>query len=84
MFLSHLTLFALAFHHTSFSPEGFHLPIEEGIFAEFAFQAAVVEWDFDARFQPDLLETFFAIAQNPSFVATKLMLQTFANHLVRA
>ena len=49
------------------------------VFAELAFQRTVVQRYFDGRFQAYLVETFFAVTQNPGIVIQELVFQPFAD-----
>ncbi len=80
--LSHLALLALSLHNTAFRTEVLHLAVEHHILAEFALQASVEYRNLDRWFQTNLLEALLAVAQYPSLVAGKSLLEALTNHLV--
>ncbi len=80
--LSHLALLALSLHNTAFRTEVLHLAVEHHILAEFALQASVEYRNLDRWFQTNLLEALLAVAQYPSLVAGKSLLETLTYHLV--
>ena len=80
--LSHLALLALSLHNTAFRTEVLHLAVEHHILAEFALQASVEYRNLDRWFQTNLLEALLAVAQYPSLVAGKSLLEALAYHLV--
>jgi len=80
--LSHLALLALSLHNTAFRTEVLHLAVEHHILAEFAFQASVEYRNLDRWFQTNLLEALLAVAQYPSLVAGKSLLEALTYHLV--
>ena len=82
VFLSHLALLALSLHNTAFRTEVLHLAVEHHILAEFAFQASVEYRNLDGWFQTNLLEALLAVAQYPSLVAGKSLLEALTDHLV--
>ena len=80
--LSHLALLALSLHNTAFRTEVLHLAVEHHILAEFALQASVEYRNLDRWFQTNLLEALLAVAQYPSLVAGKSLLEALTYHLV--
>ena len=80
--LSHLALLALSLHNTAFRTEVLHLAVEHHILAEFALQASVEYRNLDRWFQTNLLEALLAVAQYPSLVAGKSLLEALTDHLV--
>ena len=80
--LSHLALLALCLHNTAFRTEVLHLAVEHHILAEFALQASVEYRNLDRWFQTNLLEALLAVAQYPSLVAGKSLLEALTYHLV--
>ena len=80
--LSHLALLALSLHNAAFRTEVLHLAVEHHILAEFAFQASVEYRNLDRWFQTNLLEALLAVAQYPSLVAGKSLLEALTYHLV--
>ena len=80
--LSHLALLALCLHNTAFRTEVLHLAVEHHILAEFALQTSVEYRNLDRWFQTNLLEALLAVAQYPSLVAGKSLLEALTYHLV--
>ena len=82
--LRHLALLLVGLDDAAFGTELPHLAAKHGIFAELAFQTAVVDGDFDARLQTNLLEALLAVTQYPCLVTLEGMLEAFADHLICA
>ena len=82
MLLSHLFLLGISLHYAALRAEVLHLAVEHYVLSEFAFQTAVEYRNLDRRLQSYLLETFLAVAQHPSLVAGKSLLESLAYHLI--
>ena len=82
MFLGHLFLLFLRLHHAALFAEDAHLAVEHLILAELALQRTVEQRNLDGGLQANLVEAFLAVGEHPGIVARKLVLQSFANHLI--
>ena len=82
--VSHHAAFLGSLYVATLSTHVVELSAEYLVLAQLAFQTSVVQRCTQRRFQTNLVETFFPVAQYPCLVIYELMLQSLANHLIES
>ena len=80
--LGHLALLGLGLHDAPFLAELPELAAEDGVFAVFTLQRAVVERHLQRGLQTYLLEALLLVGEHPGHTTLEGVLQALANHLV--